>query len=82
MPLENLYARAHAHTPYIDILFIIDQILLKFSTCLFNRAFLKEAVEDLKMTAGNFYINDKSTGSVVGQQPFGGGRHSGKFDDH
>lgn len=42
------------------------------------RAFLKEAVEDLKMTAGNFYINDKSTGSVVGQQPFGGGRHSGR----
>lgn len=38
---------------------------------------MKEAVEDLKMTAGNFYINDKSTGSVVGQQPFGGGRHSG-----
>lgn len=29
------------------------------------------------MTAGNFYINDKSTGSVVGQQPFGGGRLSG-----
>lgn len=39
---------------------------------------MKEAVEDLKMTAGNFYINDKSTGSVVGQQPFGGGRHSGR----
>lgn len=30
------------------------------------------------MAAGNFYINDKSTGSVVGQQPFGGGRMSGK----
>lgn len=30
------------------------------------------------MTAGNFYINDKSTGSVVGQQPFGGARMSGK----
>lgn len=29
------------------------------------------------MTAGNFYINDKSTGSVVGQQPFGGARMSG-----
>lgn len=31
------------------------------------------------MTAGNFYINDKSTGSVVGQQPFGGGRLSGEL---
>lgn len=30
------------------------------------------------MTAGNFYINDKSTGSVVGQQPFGGARMSGE----
>lgn len=32
------------------------------------------------MAAGNFYINDKSTGSVVGQQPFGGGRMSGTND--
>lgn len=36
-----------------------------------------EAVENLKMTAGNFYVNDKSTGAIVGQQAFGGGRHSG-----
>uniref|UniRef100_T1HD70 Aldehyde dehydrogenase domain-containing protein n=1 Tax=Rhodnius prolixus TaxID=13249 RepID=T1HD70_RHOPR len=34
----------------------------------------------LKMTAGNFYINDKSTGSVVAQQPFGGSRMSGTND--
>lgn len=44
------------------------------------RAFLKHAFEELKMTAGNFYVNDKSTGSVVGQQPFGGGRMSGKLN--
>jgi hypothetical protein len=31
----------------------------------------------LRQSAGNFYINDKSTGSVVGQQPFGGARLSG-----
>lgn len=37
-----------------------------------DESFLREAYEELKMTAGNFYINDKSTGSVVGQQPFGG----------
>lgn len=43
-------------------------------------AFLKKALEELKLTAGNFYINDKSTGSVVGQQPFGGGRMSGTND--
>lgn len=44
------------------------------------RKFLRKALEDLKMTAGNFYINDKSTGSVVGQQPFGGARMSGKSE--
>ncbi|XP_019869236.2 delta-1-pyrroline-5-carboxylate dehydrogenase, mitochondrial [Aethina tumida] len=45
-----------------------------------DEAWLKKAVEDLKMTAGNFYVNDKSTGSVVGQQPFGGARMSGTND--
>jgi 1-pyrroline-5-carboxylate dehydrogenase len=45
---------------------------------MFFRNFLQYALEELKQTAGNFYINDKSTGSVVGQQPFGGGRLSGE----
>lgn len=34
----------------------------------------------LRHAAGNFYINDKPTGAVVGQQPFGGGRASGTND--
>jgi 1-pyrroline-5-carboxylate dehydrogenase len=38
------------------------------------------ASERLEMAAGNFYINDKPTGAVVGQQPFGGGRLSGTND--
>jgi len=41
------------------------------------RNFLKKSLETLKYSAGNFYLNDKSTGSVVGQQPFGGSRMSG-----
>lgn len=45
----------------------------------FSRKWLVHALEELKQTAGNFYINDKSTGSVVGQQPFGGGRLSGNI---
>lgn len=45
-----------------------------------DEKFLEEATEYLKMAAGNFYINDKSTGSIVGQQPFGGGRLSGTND--
>ena len=40
---------------------------------------MNEANDIFKQSAGNFYINDKSTGSVVGQQPFGGARASGKI---
>ncbi|XP_071805644.1 delta-1-pyrroline-5-carboxylate dehydrogenase, mitochondrial-like [Asterias amurensis] len=45
-----------------------------------DSAVVKETAGLLKDSAGNFYINDKSTGSVVGQQPFGGGRMSGTND--
>jgi 1-pyrroline-5-carboxylate dehydrogenase len=38
------------------------------------------ARQELRFAAGNFYINDKPTGAVVGQQPFGGGRASGTND--
>jgi 1-pyrroline-5-carboxylate dehydrogenase len=38
------------------------------------------AAEKLRFAAGNFYVNDKPTGAVVGQQPFGGGRASGTND--
>ena len=41
---------------------------------------LKEAKDKLMHAAGNFYINDKPTGAVVGQQPFGGSRASGTND--
>ena len=39
-----------------------------------------EAAERLRFAAGNFYVNDKPTGAVVGQQPFGGARASGTND--
>lgn len=42
------------------------------------RYFIEKAMSVLRHSAGNFYINDKSTGAVVGQQPFGGSRGSGK----
>ncbi|GHH80508.1 1-pyrroline-5-carboxylate dehydrogenase [Streptomyces sulfonofaciens] len=45
-----------------------------------DRAAVARAREALRYAAGNFYINDKSTGAVVGQQPFGGGRASGTDD--
>jgi 1-pyrroline-5-carboxylate dehydrogenase len=45
-----------------------------------DRSALIEADEALRYAAGNFYVNDKPTGAVVGQQPFGGARASGTND--
>ena len=45
-----------------------------------DRYALEEALTALENSAGNFYINDKPTGAVVGQQPFGGARGSGTND--
>ena len=45
-----------------------------------DRAAVAAATDALRFSAGNFYINDKPTGAVVGQQPFGGGRASGTND--
>jgi 1-pyrroline-5-carboxylate dehydrogenase len=45
-----------------------------------ERAGIERAQERLRHAAGNFYVNDKPTGAVVGQQPFGGARASGTND--
>jgi 1-pyrroline-5-carboxylate dehydrogenase len=45
-----------------------------------DRYAIQLATDKLRHSAGNFYINDKPTGAVVGQQPFGGGRASGTND--
>ncbi len=45
-----------------------------------DRAAIAHATEALRFSAGNFYVNDKPTGAVVGQQPFGGARASGTND--
>jgi 1-pyrroline-5-carboxylate dehydrogenase len=45
-----------------------------------DRKAIDTAMRELRHAAGNFYINDKPTGAVVGQQPFGGGRASGTND--
>ncbi|MER6815074.1 L-glutamate gamma-semialdehyde dehydrogenase [Spirillospora sp. NPDC000708] len=45
-----------------------------------DRAAIAHAAEVLRYAAGNFYVNDKPTGAVVGQQPFGGARASGTND--
>jgi 1-pyrroline-5-carboxylate dehydrogenase len=45
-----------------------------------DREAVARVTQELRFAAGNFYINDKPTGAVVGQQPFGGGRASGTND--
>lgn len=45
-----------------------------------DRKAIERATDRLRQSAGNFYINDKPTGAVVGQQPFGGARASGTND--
>jgi len=45
-----------------------------------DRAAIAHAQQFLRFAAGNFYVNDKPTGAVVGQQPFGGARASGTND--
>lgn len=45
-----------------------------------DRRVIRHATDALNQSAGNFYINDKPTGAVVGQQPFGGARGSGTND--
>ena len=45
-----------------------------------DRKAVAEASRALRFTAGNFYVNDKPSGAVVGQQPFGGARASGTND--
>ena len=43
-----------------------------------DRNVVAEAAKALRNAAGNYYVNDKSTGSIVAQQPFGGARASGR----
>ena len=65
-------ARARRH----DLALRADRRRLRATTA---RA-IDEADDALRYAAGNFYVNDKPTGAVVGQQPFGGARASGTND--
>ncbi|KAA1425689.1 L-glutamate gamma-semialdehyde dehydrogenase [Nocardioides antri] len=67
---EKVVVQAESAAPYALTGAIIAQ----------DRAAIRWARMTLRFAAGNFYINDKPTGAVVGQQPFGGGRASGTND--
>ena len=73
-------ARADA---YADVLRLVDQgsaYALTGAVIATDRNAIEATQQALRFTAGNFYVNDKPTGAVVGQQPFGGARASGTND--
>jgi 1-pyrroline-5-carboxylate dehydrogenase len=80
-PVVSAYAYADA--AWTDTLALIDRTspyALTGAVFARDRAAIHEAANALRHAAGNFYINDKPTGAVVGQQPFGGSRASGTND--
>ena len=85
---EELFGPVVAAVPYADDKFddIITQLDggtsygLTGSIFARDRAAINRATSSLRDAVGNFYVNDKPTGAVVGQQPFGGARLSGTND--
>ncbi len=64
----------------IDLIDTTSPYALTGSIIAKDRDAILKATEKLRYAAGNFYVNDKPTGAVVGQQPFGGARASGTND--
>ncbi|KAL9643561.1 hypothetical protein ABK040_010174 [Willaertia magna] len=83
-PVLSVYVYDDSSQTYLDeILRLIDGSCgygLTGSIFARDRYVIDKCLNTLRHSAGNFYINDKSTGAVVGQQPFGGGRTSGTND--
>ena len=80
-PVLSVYAYDDAKwSETLDIVDRTSPYALTGSVFATDRAAIIEASSALRHAAGNFYINDKPTGAVVGQQPFGGARASGTND--
>jgi 1-pyrroline-5-carboxylate dehydrogenase len=80
-PVLTIYT--YDEQKYDEILRLVDQTSpygLTGSIFAREREAILKATNELRHAAGNFYINDKPTGAVVGQQPFGGARGSGTND--
>jgi 1-pyrroline-5-carboxylate dehydrogenase len=80
-PVVTVYV--YADSAWLETLSVIDRTspyALTGAVFARERSAVREAMQALRQAAGNFYINDKPTGAVVGQQPFGGARASGTND--
>ncbi len=83
-PILSVYvyddSAADAFDKILDVVDAGAPFALTGSIIANDRAAVAHAADRLRFAAGNFYINDKPTGAVVGQQPFGGSRASGTND--
>jgi 1-pyrroline-5-carboxylate dehydrogenase len=80
-PVLTIYV--YSANRWMDTLKLVDatgEYALTGAVISNDRASIVQATSVLRHSAGNFYINDKCTGAVVGQQPFGGARGSGTND--
>jgi len=80
-PVITIYV--YEENKWIETLKLVDETseyALTGAVFSIDRYAIDEAIKILENAAGNFYINDKPTGAVVGQQPFGGSRGSGTND--
>ena len=80
-PVVTVYV--YADNAWLETLSVIDRTspyALTGAVFSRERGAIREAAQALRHAAGNFYVNDKPTGAVVGQQPFGGARASGTND--
>jgi 1-pyrroline-5-carboxylate dehydrogenase len=80
-PIMTIYVYNSAK--YEEAIFLVDQTseyALTGAIFAKDRYVIEQTSKKLRNAAGNFYINDKPTGAVVGQQPFGGARASGTND--
>ncbi len=80
-PVLAMYVYDDARWP--EVLRLVDETsgyALTGAVFAQDRRVIAEVHESLRYAAGNFYLNDKPTGAVVGQQPFGGARRSGTND--
>ena len=80
-PVVTIYV--YPDNDWKQMLTVVDQTSIYALTGAFiseDRKSIEYALRHLRYSAGNFYINDKPSGAVVGQQPFGGSRASGTND--
>ena len=82
-PILSVHVYEDGPTAFADVMQVIDTgtpYALTGAVIADDRTAVAQAAQGLRFAAGNFYVNDKPTGAVVGQQPFGGARASGTND--